>query len=92
MSLFADAEKLVGQGTEGPVGQDVTQQGEQLLENETGGKSGSEISEAGSALDRQGRQGTARPVAVLVTSPRGHGETCHGKLVPDDDGRAADLG
>jgi hypothetical protein len=53
MSIFDDAEKLVGQGGEDSVVQDVTQQGEQLADNETGGKFDSEVQDAGNALDQQ---------------------------------------
>jgi hypothetical protein len=53
MSIFDDAEKLVGQGGEDSVVQDVTQQGEQLVDNETGGKFDSEVQDAGNALDQQ---------------------------------------
>jgi hypothetical protein len=53
MSIFDDAEKLVGQGGEDSVVQDVTQQGERLVDNETGGKFDSEVQDAGNALDQQ---------------------------------------
>jgi hypothetical protein len=56
MGLFDDAEKLAGQGGEDSVVQDLTQQGEQLLDNETGGKFDSEIQEGGNMLDQQADQ------------------------------------
>jgi hypothetical protein len=56
MGLFDDAEKLAGQGGEDSVVQDLTQQGEQLLDNETGGKFDSEIQEGGDMLDQQADQ------------------------------------
>jgi hypothetical protein len=56
MGLFDDAEKLVGQGGEDSVVQDITQQGEQLVDNETGGKFDSEIQDAGNAVDQQADQ------------------------------------
>ena len=56
MGLFDDAEKLAGQGGEDSVVQDITQQGEQLVDNETGGKFDSEIQEGGNMLDQQADQ------------------------------------
>jgi hypothetical protein len=56
MGLFDDAEKLAGQGGEDSVVQDLTQQGEQLLDNGTGGKFDSEIQEGGNMLDQQADQ------------------------------------
>lgn len=56
MGLFDDAEKLAGQGGEDSVVKDVTQQGEQFLDSETGGKFDSEIQDAGNALDQQADQ------------------------------------
>ena len=53
MSLFGDAEKLVGQGTEDSAISGLTQDGEKLLDNETGGKFDSEIQSGGTMLDQQ---------------------------------------
>jgi len=60
MSLFDDAENLAGdvagQGAEDKIVQDVTQQGEQFLDNETGDKFDSEIQQGGDFLDQQADQ------------------------------------
>jgi hypothetical protein len=60
MGLFDDAENLagkaVGQNAEDSVVQDLTQQGEQFLDNETGGKFDSEIQQGGTMLDQQADQ------------------------------------
>jgi hypothetical protein len=53
MSLFDDAEKLVGQNEEQKVVQDVTQDAEKVADQETGDKFDSEIASAGTALDNQ---------------------------------------
>jgi len=53
MGLFDDAENLAGQGTEDSLVQKVTQEGEQLADNETGGKFDSEIQSGGNELDQQ---------------------------------------
>ena len=57
MGLFDEAENLagdaVGQKAEDPVVQDLTQQGEQFVDNETGGKFDSEIQQGGDMLDQQ---------------------------------------
>jgi hypothetical protein len=70
MGLFDEVENLAGdaegqgaagQGTAGQGGddsvvQDITQQGEQFLDNETGGKFDSEIQQGGDMLDQQADQ------------------------------------
>lgn len=65
VGIFDDAEKLAGQdtgGTEGTGGtensavSDLTQDGEKLLDNETGDKFDSEIQSAGTTLDQQADQ------------------------------------
>lgn len=67
MGLFDEVENLAGdasgqgdsdqgaagQGIEGSIVQDITQQGEQFVDNETGGKFDSEIQQGGDALDQQ---------------------------------------
>jgi hypothetical protein len=59
MGLFDDAEKLAGQGGgDGQGGEDslvqkATQEGEQALDQETGGKFDSQIQDAGNELDQQ---------------------------------------
>lgn len=57
MGLFDEAENLagdaVGQKAEDSVVQDLTQQGEQFLDNDTGGKFDSEIQQGGDMLDQQ---------------------------------------
>ena len=57
MGLFDDVENLAGgqggQGGEDSLVQKATQEGEQLLDNETGGKFDSEIQDAGNAVDQQ---------------------------------------
>ena len=53
MGLFDDVENLAGQGGEDALVQKATQQGEQFLDNETGGKFDSEIQEGGNLLDQQ---------------------------------------
>jgi hypothetical protein len=71
MGLFDEVENLAGDATgqgasgqgaggqggpEDSVVQDVTQQGEQFLDNETGGKFDSEIQQGGDMLDQQADQ------------------------------------
>ena len=53
MGLFDDVENLAGQGGEDALVQKATQQGEQFLDNETGGKFDSEIQDGGNLLDKQ---------------------------------------
>jgi len=53
MGLLDDAENLAGQGGEDSLVQKATQEGEQFLDNETGGKFDSEIAGAGNLLDQQ---------------------------------------
>jgi hypothetical protein len=60
MGLFDDAEKLAGQGGDGGQGggedslvQKATQEGEQALDQATGGKFDSEIQDGGNELDQQ---------------------------------------
>ena len=57
MGLFDEVENLAGdaagKGAEDSVVQDITQQGEQFLDNETGGKFDSEIQDAGNFADQQ---------------------------------------
>lgn len=57
MGLFDDVEKLagnaVGQNEEDSLVQDATQEGEQFLENKTGGHFDSEIQQGGDQLDQQ---------------------------------------
>ena len=53
MGLFDDVENLAGQGGEDALVQKATQQGEQFLDNETGGKFDSEIQDGGNLLDQQ---------------------------------------
>lgn len=53
MGLLDDAENLAGQGGEDSLVQKATQEGEQLLDNETGGKFDSEIQDGGNMLDQQ---------------------------------------
>lgn len=53
MGLFDDVEKLAGQGTEDSVVTDVTQEGEKLVDSETGGKFDSEIQSGGTELDQE---------------------------------------
>ena len=64
MGLFDEVENLAGdtggQGgednAEDKIVQDVTQQGEQFLDNETGDKFDSEIQQGGNFLDQQADQ------------------------------------
>jgi hypothetical protein len=65
MGLFDDAENLLGQGGQGDQAgqsgedsavQDITQQGEKLADNETGGKFDSEIQDAGNMVDKEADQ------------------------------------
>jgi hypothetical protein len=53
MGLFDEVENLAGQGGEDSLVQKATQEGEQVLENETGGKFDSEIQDAGNLADQQ---------------------------------------
>ena len=57
MGLFDEVENLAGdavkQGGEDSLVQNLTQQGEQMLDNETGGKFDSEIQQGGDMLDQQ---------------------------------------
>lgn len=57
MGLFDEVENLagdaIGRSTEETVVQDLTQQGEQFLDSETGGKFDSEIQQGGNMLDQQ---------------------------------------
>jgi hypothetical protein len=53
MGLFDDVENLAGQGGEDALVQKATQQGEQFLDSETGGKFDSEIQDGGNLLDQQ---------------------------------------
>ena len=57
MGLFDEVENLAGdaagQGGEDSLVQNLTQQGEQMLDNETGGKFDSEIQQGGNMLDQQ---------------------------------------
>ena len=53
MSIFDDAEKLAGQAGGDQVVQDLTQDAENVADQDTGGKFDSEIKDAGSALDQQ---------------------------------------
>jgi hypothetical protein len=57
MGLFDEVENLAGnvagQGGEDSLVQNLTQQGEQMLDNETGGKFDSEIQQGGELLDQQ---------------------------------------
>ena len=57
MGLFDEVEKLAGdaagQGAEDSLVQKVTQEGEQLLEDKTGGHFDSEIQQGGEMLDQQ---------------------------------------
>jgi hypothetical protein len=57
MGLFDDVENLAGQaggqGGEDSLVQKATQEGEQLLDNETGGKFDSQIQDGGNLLDQQ---------------------------------------
>lgn len=57
MGLFDEAENLAGnaagRSAEESVVQDLTQQGEQFLDNETGGKFDSEVQQGGTLLDQQ---------------------------------------
>ena len=57
MGLFDEVENLAGdavkQGGEDALVQNLTQQGEQMLDNETGGKFDSEIQQGGDMLDQQ---------------------------------------
>lgn len=57
MDLFDEVENLAGdaagQGGEDSLVQNLTQQGEQMLDNETGGKFDSEIQQGGDLLDQQ---------------------------------------
>jgi hypothetical protein len=54
MGLFDDVENLAGgQGGEDSLVQKATQEGEQFLDNETGGKFDSEIQDGGNLLDQQ---------------------------------------
>jgi hypothetical protein len=45
-----------GQGAEDSVVQDITHEGEQFLDNQTGGKFDSEIQQGGDMLDQQADQ------------------------------------
>jgi hypothetical protein len=53
MGLFDEVENLAGQGGEDSLVQKVTQEGEQALDSETGGKFDSEIQDGGNLLDQQ---------------------------------------
>ena len=53
MGLFDEVENMAGQGGEDALVQKATQEGEQLLDNETGDKFNSEIQEGGNLLDQQ---------------------------------------
>lgn len=53
MSIFDDAEKLVGQGTEDNAVSGLTQDGEKFLDDETGNKFDSEIQSGGNMVDQQ---------------------------------------
>jgi hypothetical protein len=53
MGLFDEVENLAGQGGEDSLVQKATQEGEQVLDNETGGKFDSEIQDAGNLADQQ---------------------------------------
>jgi hypothetical protein len=53
MGLFDEVENMAGQGGEDALVQKATQEGEQLLDNETGNKFDSEIQEGGNMLDQQ---------------------------------------
>jgi hypothetical protein len=53
MGLFDEVENLAGQGGEDSLVQKATQEGEQVLDNETGGKFDSEIQDGGNMLDQQ---------------------------------------
>jgi hypothetical protein len=53
MGLFDEAENMAGQGGEDALVQKATQEGEQLLDNETGDKFDSEIQQGGDLLDQQ---------------------------------------
>jgi hypothetical protein len=53
MGLFDEVENMAGQGGEDALVQKATQEGEQLLDNETGDKFDSEIQEGGNMLDQQ---------------------------------------
>jgi hypothetical protein len=57
MGLFDEAENLVGseigQNAEDSLVQKVTQEGEQFLDNKTGGQFDSEIQQGGDLLDQQ---------------------------------------
>jgi hypothetical protein len=53
MGLLDDAENLAGQGGEDSLVQKATQEGEQVLDTETGGKFDSEIQDGGNMLDQQ---------------------------------------
>jgi hypothetical protein len=56
MGLFDEVENLAGQAGEDSAVQKATQEGEQLLDNETGGKFDSEIQDGGNLLDQQADQ------------------------------------
>lgn len=57
MGLFDEVENLagdaIGQGAEDSLVQKATQEGEQLLDNETGNRFDSQIQEGGNLLDQQ---------------------------------------
>lgn len=57
MGLFDEVENLAGnagvQGAEDSLVQKATQDGEQFLDNETGGKFDSQIQQGGDMLDQQ---------------------------------------
>jgi hypothetical protein len=57
MGLFDEVENLAGQaggqGAEDSLVQKATQEGEQFLDNETGGKFDSQIQDGGNLLDQQ---------------------------------------
>jgi hypothetical protein len=57
VGLFDEVENLAGQagaqGAEDSLVQKATQEGEQFLDNETGGKSDSQIQDGGNLLDQQ---------------------------------------
>jgi hypothetical protein len=53
VGLFDEVENLAGQGGEDSLVQKATQEGEQVLDNETGGKFDSEIQDAGNMADQQ---------------------------------------
>ncbi|MGH2927523.1 MAG: hypothetical protein ACRDL8_04915 [Solirubrobacteraceae bacterium] len=57
MGLFDEVENLAGgQSGEDGLVQKATQEGEQFLDNETGGKFDSQIADGGNMLDQQADQ------------------------------------